>query len=316
MLVRVAAGLALMLFGTCALAENPFGLPEPNRSDRPGTLLLHGCGRITEEVFERFIELAGGRSARIVLVPSAGFDTRNYESHGEFLQAVRYRYNSWYSLKRMGRIAEFTILHTEDPEDADRPRFSAPLTTATGVWFTGGDQARLNYRYVGDESPRFQTELKGVLRRGGVVGGTSAGTAVLPEIMTMGAHQESDWDPVSARIAHGFGLMDKVIVEQHFDTRPGRLERFLGLLKDQQSLDRWSQREHASTGMMGLAVDEPGAAELSESRLHAWGPGHIHLFVKRDNGRIIEWHDLEPDETVTVKFDEVESCYQIRRVQE
>ena len=314
MVTRAICFLVLSGIAGQAFAENTFGSPEPIRPDRPGTLLLHGGGRITEEVFQRFVELAGGRSARIVLVPSAGFDTRNFDSRAEFDQAVMYRFNSWVSLKRNGRIADFTILHSEDPDDADSSDFIEPLTKATGVWFTGGDQARLNYRYIGgDECTRFQTELKNVLRRGGVVGGTSAGTAVIPEIMTLGAEQEREGNPLSARAAHGFGLMDRVIVEQHFDTRLGRLERFLGLLKDNPRLDSLSQRENAGSTMLGLAVDEPGAAELSESRLRAWGPGHIHLFVKRNNGRIVEWHDIEPDESIEVKAVESKNSYHITR---
>jgi cyanophycinase len=313
MFVRLASCLAPLLIVSVVAAQNTFGIPEPDRVDRPGTILLHGGGRISDEVFDRFVELAGGRSARIVLVPSAGFDSRNYDTYAEFLQAVRYRYNSWFSLKRNGQITEFTILHSEDPGDADQPRFIAPLKRATGVWFTGGDQGRLNYRYVGGENEtRFQIELKNVLCRGGVVGGTSAGTAVLPEIMTMGASQEEAWEPLSARVAHGLGVMNRVVVEQHFDTRQGRLERFLGLLKDHERLAEWSHHPDAGSLMMGLAVDEPAAAELCGSRLRCWGPGHVHLFLQRDNGRVIEWHDIESDKTIQVIPRIATNSYEIR----
>lgn len=300
-----------------AHADNPFGAPEPLDTDRPGTILLHGGGRITNEVFDRFIELAGGRRARIVLVPSAGFDSRNYETRGDFMKALQNRYSSWFALKRNQGITDLTIVHTENSDDADRDAFVAPLKNATAVWFTGGDQARLNYRYVGGEDDTlFQTEVKNVLRRGGVVGGTSAGTAVIPEIMTMRAAQEGDGDPLTARVAHGLGLVDRIIVEQHFDTRVGRMERFLGLLKDNDRLTKWSQRDNAGASMMGLAVDEPGAAELSGSRLRAWGPGHIHLFVKRSGGRTVEWHDLGPDELVHVESVKGQDAYRVTRVTE
>jgi cyanophycinase len=304
---------------TCAchvvLAESPFGTPEPLDANRPGTIVLHGGGRITNEFFDRFIELAGGSQARIVLVPSAGFDSRNYETRGDFLKAVQVRYSSWFALKRNQKITELTVLHTENSDDADRDAFVAPLKNATAVWFSGGDQARLNYRYVGGEDDTlFQTEVKNVLRRGGVVGGTSAGTAVIPEIMTMRTAQEGDGDPLTARVAHGLGLVDRLIVEQHFDTRVGRMERFLGLLKDNDRLSKWSQRDNAGIGMMGLAVDEPGAVELSGSSVRAWGPGHIHLFVKRNGGRTVEWHDIEPDELVNVEAVKGQDAYRVTRV--
>lgn len=317
MAMRAFAFVLSIFVSLTSFADNPFGIPEPEDPERPGTILLHGGGRITDEVFERFVELAGGKSAHIVLVPSAGFDTRHYSTIEEFQTAVENRYHAWVSLHRDGRIAEFTILHTEEPDEADRPEFTAPLARATGVWFTGGDQARLNYRYVGgEECTLFQTELKKVLRRGGVVGGTSAGTAVIPEIMTMGAVQENEGEALSAQIAHGLGLMNRVIVEQHFDTRLGRFERFLGLLKDNERLDEWSRQDDAGAKMIGLAIDEPGAAEVSDDHVRAWGPGHVHLFVKRDHGRVLEWHDIEPDQIVTVRPTEEENLYQIVRNEE
>jgi len=309
--------IALAFTGGRSHADNPFGTPEPFDADRPGTIVLHGGGRITNEVFDRFVELAGGRKARIVLVPSAGFDSRNYETRGDFLKALQTRYSSWFALKRHQEIADLTIVHSENAEDADRDAFVAPLKHATAVWFTGGDQARLNYRYVGGEDDTlFQMEVKNVFRRGGVVGGTSAGTAVIPEIMTMRAAQEGDGDPLTARVAHGLGLVNRMIVEQHFDTRVGRMERFLGLLKDDVRLSKWSQRNNAGIGMMGLAVDEPGTAEISGSTIRAWGPGHIHLFVKRSGGRTLEWHDIGPDEQLHVESVNGEDDYRVTRVTE
>src|ERR1051325_3009240 len=53
--------------------ESILGLPTPRDPRFPGAVLLHGGGRITDEVFDRFVELAGDQRARIVLVPSAGY---------------------------------------------------------------------------------------------------------------------------------------------------------------------------------------------------------------------------------------------------
>ena len=303
-----------LLSATVVNADNPFGLPEPESADRPGTIMLHGGGRISENVFRRFVALAGGTSAKIVLVPSAGFDTRHYDSRRDFDDALRYRYSAWFGLESRRQIENLTVLHTEDPYDADDPAFIAPLAKATAVWFTGGDQGRLNYRFVGgNEETQFQLELKSVLRRGGVIGGTSAGTAAIPEIMTLRATQDGDGQPFSARIAHGFGLMTRAIVEQHFDTRSGRLERFLGVLKDDDRLREWSRSANVAATMMGIAVDEPATAEICESGLRCWGPGHVHLFVKRDNSKTVEWHDLAPNETVNVELKKGRQGYTVTR---
>ncbi len=56
----------------CCVAadENPFLLPTPRDPRRPGTVMLHGGGEIDESIINAFIELSGGRNARIVLIPS------------------------------------------------------------------------------------------------------------------------------------------------------------------------------------------------------------------------------------------------------
>ena len=172
--------------------------------------MLHGGGRITGDAFERFIELAGGPSAKILLVPSAGYRAKDYRSDRSFRLAMRSRFSSWVELATKKQIASFNFLYTDNDEDADRAAFVRPLETATGVWFSGGEQVRLNYRYVGyfPEQTRFQVALRGVLERGGVVGGTSAGMASLGEIMTMWQDSDYPGGPASAVTAHGLGLFN------------------------------------------------------------------------------------------------------------
>src|SRR5256885_2260695 len=78
--------------------------------------------------------------------------------------------------------------------------------------------------------------LRAVLARGGGVGGTRAGMAALPRIMTLYQRRRRAGAPLSVVAAHGLGLLDDAIVEQHFDSRTGRLERFTGLLRDSAQL--------------------------------------------------------------------------------
>src|SRR4051795_10884881 len=100
---------------------------------------------------------------------------------------MKRQFSSWVRLASTGAINHFEFLSTDDPNDANDAAFVRPLASATGVWFCGGAQSRLNYRYVGPfpRQTRFQAALREVLARGGIVGGTSAGMAALPEIMTM-----------------------------------------------------------------------------------------------------------------------------------
>jgi cyanophycinase len=279
--------------------ENLLGLPTPRNADQPGAVMLHGGGRITDETFDRFVELAGGKQARIVLVPSAGFRVGDYRTERELREALFRRYGSWVSLPRAGKAGDFQFLYTDSPADADSSNFVKPLETATGVWFSGGLQSRLNYRYVGvfPEQTRFQKALKGVLERGGIVGGTSAGMAALPEIITLNEEREGVTAPATAVTAHGFGLFHRAIVEQHFDARGGRLERFTGLLRDHARLDELSGRKHIGERMMGIAVEEHTAMIVQGNHIEILGNGHAHLFLKSHVGRTIAWHELVPGDT-------------------
>lgn len=293
------------IFSACVVCaeDNPLGLPTPRDPQRPGAVMLHGGGYITDEVFNRFIELAGGPNASIVFVPSAGFRIADYESEETLNAALARRYVSWVTLQAAGRVRKFQFLNTDDPAAADDPDFVKPLLEATGVWFSGGDQSRLNYRYVGDfpKKTKFQQSLVDLLVRGGVVGGTSAGTAAMPEIMTMWEERAKADAPARIYAAHGLGLFDKAIVEQHFDARGGRLERFTGLLRDNARLDELTTRPNTGERMIGIGVEEPAALVARGQELSVCGEGSVHLFLKSNGGRTVSWHEIKAGEAVQLK---------------
>jgi cyanophycinase len=110
------------------------------------------------------------------------------------------------------------------------------LTTASAVWFRGGDQTRLIEIYKGT---LVEIELHQVLQRGGVVAGSSAGSMVLSRVTITRSN-----DAVPVR--EGFGLLPHVIVDSHFLKR-NRIDRLHDVLADQ-------------TGYVGLGVDEGTAA--------------------------------------------------------
>jgi cyanophycinase len=274
------------------------GLPAAKNPKRPPAIVLHGGGRITEDVFDRFIELAGGRQARIVFVPSAGYIESDYDSREEFLEEINERYAAWPYLEQSGQIKSFRFLYTDDPDDADSEEFVGTLEQATGVWFSGGRQGRLNYRYVGEfpERTKFQTALVKILERGGVVGGTSAGMAALPEIMTLWQDEDEDGRPPFAVAGHGLGVMRGAIVEQHFDTVGGRLERFTGLLRDVPKLNRLAGREGVGEQIIGLAVEESAALIVTGDELQTFGIGNSHIFVRSPSLRETRWYELASGE--------------------
>lgn len=72
-------------------------------------------------------------------------------------------------------VKHVTVLHTRDRVKANSEGFVEPLRHASGVWIDGGRQWRLADTYLGTAVER---EIKALLMRGGVVGGSSAGANI------------------------------------------------------------------------------------------------------------------------------------------
>jgi cyanophycinase len=303
-MLRCGSLVGLLLLVVHVMADdNLLGLPTPQDPTRPGAVVLHGGGSVTQATYDRFWELAGGKEARIVLIPCAGFRVGDYDTDEDYREAISRRYGNWMRWEDKGWVKSFRFLYTDDPADADSEEFCEPLESATGVWFGGGQQTRLNWRFVGvyPEQTRFQELLRGVLERGGVVGGTSAGMAALPEVATLRETRDEPTSPASAVAAHGLGLFNRAIVEQHFNGRGGRLERFTGLLRDNAQLDQLAGRPRAGEKMMGIAVEEGTALVVQRNRFEVVGTNSVHIFLKASSGRSMTWHELNPGDTAQLK---------------
>jgi cyanophycinase len=232
---------------------------EPTTIDRatidpagvPGALLLGGGGRLPAAIYERFLELAGGADARIVLVPTAS--ARADEPGG-----LERTLETW---RRDHPGVHFDVLHTRDRSTADREDFTAPLRAATGVWFGGGAQERLAAAYAGT---RVEHEVLHLLARGGIVGGSSAGTAIQTRTMI----QEGKDPPV---LATGLPLLPFAISDQHFTQRQ-RLPRLLEALR-------------LAEGHFGIGVDEGTAALVRGRRIEVLGDHTVTLALAARNGR-------------------------------
>lgn len=201
----------------------------------PGTLILHGGGNISSALRDRFVEWAGGAQARLVVIPTADPD------HPEDVS----RLESW----RLRQPASVQLLHTSRREEAEKEAFAEPLRQATGVWISGGRQSLLAAIYR--ETP-VERELAAVLRRGGVVGGTSAGAAILSRVMLF-----------RGEIGQGFDLAPDCIIDQHFLARRRQSRLW-------QAVEQHSER-------VGVGIDEDTAAIIRGSLLTVEGDSTVTL---------------------------------------
>lgn len=208
-----------------------------------GSLIISGGGRLPSEIRQRFVELAEGRSARIVVIPAYAADERQ--------QAVLR--DVW---KPFG-VTNVCVLQADSREDADRPEFAEPIRAATGVWLSGGQQEWLATRYAGS---RIESELQQLVKRGGVVGGSSAGAAVMSKVMI-----EQGLD--TATLGTGLDLLPGAIIDQHFLKR-SRLNRLMRVLENQPEL-------------IGFGIDEGTAlvVQVSKGRLGVLGDSYVMVCV-------------------------------------
>ena len=247
-LILAAAALCLSLFPARALAQTT-----PPCAPAAGALVLVGGGANRPAFMDRFMQLAGGAKARIVVIPSALDD-------------------AWLTADRMGQLLASSrrifgpsaqLLHTHSRAAADSAAFVQPLRNATGVWILGGDETLLAGAYAGT---RTQTEIKAVLGRGGVVGGTSAGAMIAGAVLVTGKAS-----PLAVT-----------------GTRPA-----FNLLPDSYIVPHWSQRKlnfdllaaafAKYPSRTGIGIDEAIAAIVQGGTLEIAGDGRVGIYDGKDH---------------------------------
>lgn len=168
-----------------------------------GTVMVVGGGAQGPELYAKFIEAAGGPDALIIDVPTAGGDS----TYPADWRGTR-------GLKAAG-ARNVVVLHTVDRRIADTDAFVEPINRAGGVWFEGGRQWHLVDSYAGTKTERA---CHGVLARGGVVGGSSAGASILSSYMLRGA-RAGNATIMAPGYEAGFDFLHEVAIDQHVVTR-------------------------------------------------------------------------------------------------
>ena len=188
--------------------------PEPSPGSRGFVIPIGGAedkvrGR---RIHKRFVELCGGKHARIVVIPTASTQSSTGRNYVELYRDLGPRH--------------VTVLDIRDRRAADDNDNVTPLETASGVFLTGGNQLRLSTILGGT---RVATALRRVNARGAHVAGTSAGAAFVSEHMI--AFGKEGPTPIAGcvTLTPGLGLTNRVIVDQHFRQRD-RLGRLLTAL--------------------------------------------------------------------------------------
>jgi cyanophycinase len=220
-----------------------------------GSLVIHGGGAVQDSVQARFVELAGGREAQVVFIPTASSSLDTTDD-----------YESWLAPWREQNPGSLTVLHTRSRDRANDEEFVAPLRLATGVWFSGGDQSRLEEAYIGTA---VESAIEGVLQRGGVVGGSSAGAAFLSRVMID-----------RAEVHRGLNLLPGAVIDQHFIVR-NRQDRLMRVLAKHSAL-------------VGFGVDERSAMVVRGRSIEVMGDSDVLICMAASSTRPERIERLEP----------------------
>jgi cyanophycinase len=208
-------------------------------------LLIIG-GAAGPALLGRFVELAGGPSARIVIIATASSVPASAEAeHREAFTSLG--------------AGHVEALRLSTRAEASDERAAAVLRSATGVFFTGGDQERIT-RVIGGTAT--DSLLQSLVAEGGIVlAGTSAGAAAMSGTMIVEGDGRGGVRRSSVRTGPGLEFLPGVLIDQHFAER-GRLNRLLTAV---------ALYPHE----LGLGIDEDTAILTDGDRFEVLGNGAV-----------------------------------------
>jgi cyanophycinase len=248
----VRAILLVYLLLVCGASSSAFGQESPEYGPASGTLVIVGGGH-TGAILNRFIDLAGGKDARLIVVPTAGGNTNGQGQIKVYKESEVIA--PWLKLG----LKNVRMLHTHDRKVADTEAFVKDLRKATAVWFMGGRQWNLVDSYAGTLTEK---EFHRVLARGGVIGGSSAGATIQGDYLVRGdVAGPQIMMTADPRHQHGFGFLRRSAIDQHVDTR-NRWDDLIPVIKKYPEL-------------LGLGLSEATAVIVQGDTFDVLGKGKV-----------------------------------------
>jgi cyanophycinase len=198
--------------------------------------VIIGGGDIPDSIRQKIIEFAGKERAEILVIPYASDDPRDSGTYNVDI----------FKKLGCGKI-DWLVL---DPNTVNSDEVVAKLKTTTGIYFSGGDQSRLTKLML---NTKVLARIREIYENGGVIGGTSAGAAIMSKVMITGNElinkdPDNPFKTIQAgnvEVVEGFGFIDRVIIDQHFVVRR-RQNRLISLIL-------------ANSGQLGIGIDEATA---------------------------------------------------------
>jgi len=235
-----------------------------NFAQTKGKLLIVG-GAQTTEIVKKYVELAGGPNAKIIVIPNAGSNP------------VKWSKVQVQEFKELGAEADYLMFTRETADDEANLE---KMDWANAVFFLGGDQSDLTRDMLGT---KLLDKVFDIYNNGGVVGGSSAGAAVMSEVMITGNELVNKDSTVSfvtiekgnVEVKTGFGFLKNAIVDQHFLKRKRHNRTIAALI------------EHPN--LFGIAIDEStGIIVYPDETFEVLGSYQVLVYDPIDGNNIRE----------------------------
>ncbi len=239
-ILHIASILLLINLAAPVISAQEVGPPN-------GALVIVGGAMQDQAIVARFLDLAGGADAPIVVIPTAG----GGDEYDQYWVGLR-------QFKSAG-ATDLTVLHTNDRALANSDDFVQPLKRARAVWFSGGRQWRLADSYL---DTKVHDELWALLERGGVIGGSSAGATIQGSYLARGDTRTNTIMMGDHEV--GMGFLKNSAIDQH-------------LLKRNRQFDLIEIIE-AHPQLLGIGIDENTAIVVQGDRFDVLGQGYVAIY--------------------------------------
>ncbi|WP_353893340.1 cyanophycinase [Proteinivorax hydrogeniformans] len=239
-----------------------------------GNLLIIGGAEDKEKgctILKEFVKLAEeGREAKIVIMPTAA---EKSDSVGRMYSDI---------FKDLG-IRDVEVLKIDSRADGFSKVAQRTIEEATGIFFTGGDQLKIT-SLLGGTPVDFS--LQKAYKKGVVIAGTSAGAAAMSATMIIGGNGDSTPQMDILNMAPGMGLVNQVVIDQHFAQR-GRLGRLISAVAQNPYI-------------LGIGIDEDTAILVdAQANLKVIGSQTVTI-VDGFNSTYTNVSELKPKQALAI----------------
>lgn len=234
---RRSFGLAMLSLLACNRV-----MAQPATSKSAGT--LYPIGGAADFALYRFAEIAGAEKARILILPHSSSEPKG---------TVEELQNS------------FMALGVRDTSVIMPGEYKGALPKCTAIFMTGGDQSRM----MRIAEPNLLADVRAFVSAGNLVGGTSAGAAIMAPRMIAGGMGDSVPMSKSLLMTEGLGLLPGYVVDTHVSAR-ARQDRLMVALS-------------LVAGAKGIGLDEDTAVEIRDGKATVHGKGVAHVYRRADD---------------------------------